>query len=340
MNRRSNAGTDAGTAFITGVTGQDGSYLAESLLSQGWAVHGLARHVPAHAHTAEGETLVEGVEYHVGDLSRPDEVGSVLKSVNPDFVFNLGGISSVYQSWQQPYETALISGASVISMLEATWQLQQDSGKEVRFLQASSAELFGEAKSAPQNELTPIRPVSPYGAAKAFAHHAVSVYRGRGMFAASAILYNHESVRRPAKFVTRKITAGAAAIAAGKLDKLSLGNLNAVRDWGWAPDFVDAMERIINAPNPTDYVVATGVSHSVQDFVEAAFAAVGIDDWRAVVELDESLARPSDAAEMRGDITRISTELGWQPSTDFESLVAAMVRNDEALLSRDQRAQL
>ncbi|WP_306630671.1 GDP-mannose 4,6-dehydratase [Arthrobacter sp. B1I2] len=321
------------------MTGQDGSYLAESLLSQGWAVHGLARHAPAHPHINEGETLVEGVQYHVGDLSRPDEVGSILKSVQPDLVFNLGGISSVYQSWQQPYETALVSGASVVSMLEATWQLQQESGKEIRFLQASSAELFGEAKSTPQNEMTPISPVSPYGAAKAFAHHAVSVYRGRGMFAASAILYNHESLRRPAKFVTRKITAGAAAIAAGKLDKLSLGNLSAVRDWGWAPDFVDAMERILNAPEAMDFVVATGVSHSVQDFVEAAFAAVGIEDWRAVVEVDDSLARPSDAAEMRGDITKISSELGWQPSMDFESLVAAMVRNDQSLLQDDQAPQ-
>jgi GDPmannose 4,6-dehydratase len=302
-------------------------------LSQGWEVHGLVRHVPAHPHVNEAETFVDGVEYHEGDLSRPEDVGSVLKSVKPDSVFNLGGISSVYQSWQQPYETALVSGASVVSMLETIWQLQQASGKEIRFLQASSAELFGDAESAPQNEVTPISPVSPYGAAKAFAHHAVSVYRGRGMFAASAILYNHESVRRPAKFVTRKITAGAAAIAAGKLDKLSLGNLNAVRDWGWAPDFVDAMERILNAPRPTDYVVATGVSHSVQDFVEAAFAAAGIKDWRAVVELDDSLARPNDAADMRGDITKISAELGWRPSMDFESLVAAMVRNDEALLA-------
>jgi GDPmannose 4,6-dehydratase len=341
LSPQSKAGTGAaGIAFITGVSGQDGSYLAESLLSRGWEVHGLVRHVPAAPHNNEGETAVEGVEYHAGDLSQPHELSSVLESIKPDRVFNLGGISSVYQSWQRPYETALVSGAAVVSMLEATWQLQQATGKEVRFLQASSAELFGEAKSSPQNETTPIRPVSPYGAAKAFAHHAVSVYRGRGMFAASAILYNHESIRRPAQFVTRKITAGAAAIAAGKLDKLSLGNLAAVRDWGWAPDFVDAMERIINAAAPDDFVVATGISHSVQDFVGAAFAAAGIENWRAVVELDESLARPSDAAEMRGDITKISSELGWRPSMDFESLVAAMVRNDEALLTRGEAPRL
>lgn len=335
MNQRSDARTGAGTAFVTGVTGQDGSYLAEFLLSQGWKVHGLVRHAPAYPHTNEGETTVDGVEYHIGDLSRPDDVGSLLRSVEPDLVFNLGGISSVYQSWQQPYETALVSGASVVSMLEATWQLQQASGKEIRFLQASSAELFGEAKSAPQNEMTPISPVSPYGAAKAFAHHAVSVYRGRGMFAASAILYNHESIRRPAKFVTRKITAGAAAIAAGKLDRLSLGNLNAVRDWGWAPDFVDAMDKIIQASEPDDFVVATGVSHSVQDFVEAAFKSAGIHDWRAVVDVDESLARPTDAAEMRGDIAKISSTLGWRPSMEFEELVTSMVRHDQALLSTE-----
>lgn len=334
MNPLSEAGpVPVGTAFLTGVTGQDGSYLAESLLSRGWEVHGLVRHALLPGAHGEGETSVEGVEYHVGDLSRPDEVGSILKSIKPDLVFNLGGISSVYQSWQHPYDTALVSGASVVAMLETTWQLQQATGKEIRFLQASSAELFGEAESAPQSEATPIRPISPYGAAKALAHHAVSVYRGRGMFASSAILYNHESVRRPAKFVTRKITSGAAAIAAGKLDKLSLGNLNAIRDWGWAPDFVDAMDMIIRAAEPDDFVVATGVSHSVQDFVEAAFKAAGIDDWRAVVDVDESLARPTDAAEMRGDITKISSKLGWRPSVDFDALVTAMVRHDQALLA-------
>lgn len=333
MNLLSEAGpVPVGTAFLTGVTGQDGSYLAESLLSRGWEVHGLVRHeVQPGAH--EGETTVDRVEYHLGDLSRPNDVRLILESVKPDLVFNLGGISSVFQSWQHPYDTALISGASVVSMLETIWQLQQATGKEIRFLQASSAELFGQAESAPQNESTPIRPVSPYGAAKALAHHAVSVYRGRGMFASSAILYNHESVRRPAKFVTRKITSGAAAIAAGKLDKLSLGNLNAIRDWGWAPDFVDAMDRIINAPEPEDFVVATGVSHSVQDFVEAAFKAVGIDDWRSVVDIDESLARPTDAKEMRGDTSKISSRLGWRPSVEFDDLVTAMVLHDQALLA-------
>lgn len=333
MNPLSEAGpVPVGTAFLTGVTGQDGSYMAESLLSRGWEVHGLVRHaLQPGAH--EGETMVDGVEYHLGDLSRPDHVGLIMESVKPDLVFNLGGISSVYQSWQHPYDTALISGASVVSMLETIWRLQQATGKEIRFLQASSAELFGEAESTPQNESTPIRPISPYGAAKALAHHAVSVYRGRGMFASSAILYNHESVRRPEKFVTRKITSGAAAIAAGKLDKLSLGNLNAIRDWGWAPDFVDAMDRIIHASAPDDFVVATGVSHSVQDFVETAFKAVGIDDWRAVVDFDESLARPTDAAEMRGDCSKISSRLGWHSSVDFDSLVTTMVLHDQALLA-------
>lgn len=322
----------AGTAFLTGVMGQDGSYMAESLLAHGWKVHGLVRHMPAGVTETEGETVVDGVEYHVGDLSRPAELDSILKSVRPDFVFNLGGISSVYQSWQLPYETSLVSGASVVSILETLWQLQESTGKEVRFLQASSAELFGEAKSAPQNESTQIKPISPYGAAKALAHHAVGVYRARGLFASSAILYNHESVRRPAKFVTRKITYGAAAIAAGKMERLSLGNLHAIRDWGWAPDYVDAMTRIINAGQPDDFVVATGTSHTVQDFVEAAFSAAGIDDWRSVVDIDQSLARPTDAAEMRGDITKISSQLGWRPSTDFEALVTAMVRHDQSLL--------
>jgi GDPmannose 4,6-dehydratase len=323
----------AGTAFLTGVTGQDGSYLAESLLSRGWEVHGLVREGHTVGKSADGETPVDGVNYHVGDLGRPAGLETILKSVSPDMVFNLGGISSVYQSWQQPYDTALISGASVVAMLETIWQLQQQTGKQVRFLQASSAELFGDAEHAPQSEATPIRPVSPYGAAKALAHHAVGVYRRRGLFASTAILYNHESVRRPAKFVTRKITAGAAAIAAGQQDTLALGNLDAVRDWGWAPDYVDAIDRIAQGTEPDDFVVATGVSHSVRDFVAAAFMAAGIDDWERFVEVDSALARPTDTSEMRGDISKISSRLGWKPTMDFDDLVAAMVRHDQDLLN-------
>lgn len=323
----------AGTAFLTGVTGQDGSYLAESLLARGWEVHGLVRKGHATDVAGDDETLVDGVEYHTGDLASPAGLESILKSVCPDLIFNLGGISSVYQSWQQPYDTALISGASVVAMLETTWQLQQEAGKQIRFFQASSAELFGEAASAPQSEATPIRPVSPYGAAKALAHHAVGVYRNRGLFASTAILYNHESVRRPAKFVTRKITAGAAAIAAGRQDTLSLGNLDAVRDWGWAPDYVDAIEQIALASAPDDFVVATGVSHTVRDFVAAAFKAAGIHDWERHVDVDSTFARPSDASEMRGDISKISSSLGWKPTMEFEQLVATMVRHDQELLN-------
>lgn len=324
----------AGTAFLTGVTGQDGSYLAESLLARGWDVHGLVREHPSGEKAADGETSVDGVHYHVGDLGNPTGLESILKSVSPELVFNLGGISSVYQSWQQPYDTALISGASVVAMLETSWQLQAATGKQVRFLQASSAELFGDANASPQSETTPIRPVSPYGAAKALAHHAVGVYRSRGMFASSAILYNHESVRRPTKFVTRKISSGVAAIAAGKQDKLQLGNLQAVRDWGWAPDYVDAMERIMLAEAPDDFIVATGVSHSVLEFVAAAFQAADITDWERYVELDGSLARPTDAAELKGDISKISSRLGWKPTMDFHQIVNAMVHHDQALLAQ------
>jgi GDPmannose 4,6-dehydratase len=323
-----------GTAFLTGVTGQDGSYLAESLLSQGWEVHGLVRERVTPEKTPDGETSVDGVHYHVGNLASPAALGTILKSVNPDLVFNLGGISSVYQSWQQPYDTALVSGASVVAMLETTWQVQKATGKQTRFFQASSAELFGDARTSPQSEETPIRPVSPYGAAKALAHHAVGVYRSRGMFASSAILYNHESVRRPSKFVTRKISSGVAAIAAGNEDKLQLGNLDAVRDWGWAPDYVDAMERIIQAEVPDDFIVATGVSHSVFDFVSAAFHAAGITDWEQYVELDGSLTRPADASEMKGNISKISSRLGWKPTMDFNQVVTAMVQHDLALLNQ------
>jgi len=200
----------------------------------------------------------------------------------------------------------------------------------VRFVQASSAEIFGTPETSPQDESTPVRPVNPYGAAKAYAHLMVDVYRARDLHAVSAILYNHESPRRPEQFVTRKITAGVAAIVRGSERRLRLGNLEASRDWGWAPDYVDALVRAARADRAQDFVVATGESHSVADFAAAAFAHAGISDWAAYVEVDPDLLRPADAVELRGDATRARTALGWEPTVGFKELVGRMVSADLA----------
>ncbi|WP_167136765.1 GDP-mannose 4,6-dehydratase [Diaminobutyricimonas sp. TR449] len=313
-------------ALVTGVTGQDGSYLAEQLLGEGWEVHALVRE-GRHESAPADQVVV-----HRGDLSDVDRLAEVVRESAPDTVFNLAGISSVAYSWQHPAETAALTGVAATALLEAAWQLQEVRGSSVRFVQASSSEIFGAAVDQPQTEATPIAPASPYGAAKAFAHHMVGLYRSRGLFASNAILYNHESLRRPEAFVTRKITMGVAAVAAGRQKTISLGNLDAQRDWGWAPDYVEALRLIGAADAPDDFIVATGETHSVRDFVRVAFQAVGIDDWEARVELDPRFARPNDSAVMRGDSSKLRTELGWAPRHDFESIVSDMVRHDLTLL--------
>jgi len=257
---------------------------------------------------------------------------ALIADVAPDEVYNLGGISSVAFSWQQPVLTGQVSGLGAVAVLDACWQLQERSGHPVRVLQASSAEIFGSPERAPQDESTPLRPGTPYGAAKAYAHQMVSVLRGRGLAASAVILYNHESPRRPETFVTRKITAAAARIAAGRQDRLALGSLDVRRDWGWAPDYVEAMVRAVRHPRADDYVIATGESHTVAEFVAAAFAAAGVPDWRSRVEVDPSFVRPVDAAEQRGDASKARQLLGWAPSRDFAAVVAAMVEADLALL--------
>lgn len=308
--------------LITGITGQDGSYLAEALIREGHEVHGTALH--------SGEA-VAGATLHELDLAQPG-IGALVARLRPDEVYNLAAISSVYGSWQQPVATAAINGMAVAELLGAARDLTQG-GHEVRIVQASSAEIFGSAAESPQTERTPIRPSSPYGAAKAYAHALAGVYRGAGVWAATCILYNHESPRRPESFVTAKITAGAARIALGIQERLELGNLAARRDWGWAPDYVEAMRRAARAEEPDDYIVATGVDHSVEDFVATAFARVGLPDWRAHVTVSDDLLRPGDAALQVGDATKARERLGWHPTKDFESIVAAMVDADLARFS-------
>ncbi|WP_082556455.1 GDP-mannose 4,6-dehydratase [Modestobacter sp. Leaf380] len=310
-------------ALVTGATGQDGSYLVERLVAEGAEVHALVR---------EGEervpSLPDGVHRHTGDLTRGADLEALVAEVEPQEVYNLGGISSVALSWSEPALTAQASGVAVGHLLKASHELQERTGRAVGFVQASSAEVFGWAEHVPQDEDTPIRPVTPYGAAKAYAHHLVGVYRRRGLRAASCILYNHESPRRPETFVTRKITAGVARIATGRQDVLSMGNLDARRDWGWAPDYVDAMVRAVRHESGGDFVIATGQAHSVRDFVAAAFAGAGITDWEGLVTLDPRFARPSDAPEQVGDPARAQAQLGWAPSVVFADVVTRMVEHD------------
>ncbi|MBG6055918.1 GDPmannose 4,6-dehydratase [Salinibacterium sp. CAN_S4] len=305
--------------LITGITGQDGSYLAELLLAAGDDVHGTSLSADEHS--------VDGVELHQLDLSHPG-IGTLIAELEPQVVYNLAAISSVFGSWRQPDVTARINGLAVAEMLAAVQEIPG-----ARFVQASSAEMFGAPSEVPQTERTAIRPTSPYGAAKAYAHSLVNVYRTAGVWASSCILYNHESPRRPENFVTRKITASAARISLGLQDSLELGHLDARRDWGWAPDYVDAVSKAAAVESPDDYVIATGVDHSVQDFVAAAFSRVGIADWRPFVTVSDEFKRSGDAPRQLGDASHAREVLDWAPTVDFDGIVAAMVDNDLEIFS-------
>src|SRR5690554_642529 len=315
-------GTSSRTvALITGVTGQDGTYLSRNLLERGYEVHGLVR-------PGDGADATDGVTTHACDLRDTDELRRLVRSLKPDELYNLAGQTSVAASWDDPLATLETSGTPVGVLLDAAWQLQETEGVQVSVVQASSAEIFGHAADAPQNEQTPVAPVSPYGVAKALGHFLVGTYRQRGLHASSVILYNHESPLRPPTFVTRKITRGAARIAQGLDQKLTLGNLDVQRDWGWAPDYVEAMRLAAAHTVGGDYVIGTGVAHSVRDFVEAAFRAAGIDDWEPYVDIDDAFVRPADPSLQVADSSRAREVLGWQPTVEFEELVRRMVEAD------------
>ena len=321
-------------AFVTGITGQDGGYLAEQLLAEGTAVHGMVR--PGDE-LGDLQSRVPEVVLHQGDLGDADRLSRLVADIEPDEIYNLAGISSVAYSWQEPVLTGRLSGLAAAVVFEAAWKLQEVTGRRVACLQASSAEIFGHAAASPQDESTPVRPVSPYGAAKAYAHHMAGVYRGRGLHVASVILFNHESPRRPLEFVTRKITTAAARISMEGSGVIRLGNLDARRDWGWAPDYVDAMVRAVRSETPGDYVVATGETHTVAEFAEAALLRAGLgDDWRDHVEVDAEFLRPAEAPMMVGDASKARRELGWAPTVRFEEVVGRMVDHDLELLQRSR----
>ncbi len=319
-------------ALITGITGQDGSYLSELLAADGTEVHGFV--LPGDPQLSELQTLVPGVVVHDGDLSSFESVRSAIEASQPDEIYHLAAASSVAASWENPVVTADLNGTGSVRVLDAARRYGMDHGQTPRVLLCSTAEMFGQPVSSPQNELTPIEPVSPYGAVKAFAHWMAHVARSNGQHVSTVILYNHESPRRPETFVTRKITKAAARIANGSTEPLQLGNMSARRDWGFAGDYVKAMVAALRHDEPDDFVVATGVSHSIEDFVIAAFAAAGIEDWSAHVKVDTGLLRPNDPADFVGDASKAKRVLGWEPAVDFQGLVTMMVQADLGQVER------
>ncbi|WP_308468144.1 GDP-mannose 4,6-dehydratase [Rathayibacter soli] len=310
--------------LVTGAAGQDGGYLVDRLLSEGHLVHAMC-------HSTQGAERVSdrtpAARTHVVDLADAAAVGVLIAAVQPTQIFNLAGNSSVARSWDYPAQAADVIGVGPVRILDAAWRLQTTRGHAVRFVQASSAEVFGDTEVSPQDETTPRVPVTPYGAAKAFAQDLVGMYRSRGMHASSAILYNHESPTRPHSFVARKITHEVARIALRQSDRLVLGNIDVERDWGYAPDYVDALLRIARANSANDYIVATGEAHTVRDFVDAAFRSVGIVEWDDYVVIDPALYRPADPKRLVGDATRLRG-LGWRPTIGFDQLVRLMVESD------------
>src|SRR5216683_2002741 len=310
-------------ALITGITGQDGSYLAELLLNKGYEVFGIVRRSSVKKFDRI-EELMDQIELVEGDLTDQSSLDSVVHSVQPDEVYNLAAQSFVPVSWSQPVLTGDVTGLGVMRILEAVRRHRP----QAKFLQASSSEMFGKVRETPQTEKTAFYPRSPYGVAKVFGHFITVNYReSYGLFACSAIGFNHESPRRGVEFVTRKVTHQVARIKCGLAKKLFMGNLDAQRDWGFAGDYVRAMWLALQQPEPEDYVLATGETHSVRELLEAAFGAVDLD-WQEYVEIDSKLIRPAEVDILCGDASKAREKLGWEPEVGFEELVKMMVEAD------------
>jgi len=315
------------TALITGITGQDGSYLAELLLDKGYRVVGMTRRSSTNA-MDRIEHLLDRLELVQGDVLDQASLIAALRSSAPDEVYNLAAMSFVPTSWNQPVLTGEFTGLGVTRMLEAVRQVNP----RIRFYQASSSEMFGKVREVPQTELTPFHPRSPYGVAKVYGHFLTVNYRESfDMYAVSGILFNHESPRRGLEFVTRKVSDGVARIVLKMATELRMGNLDSQRDWGFAGDYVRAMWAMLQRPEPADYVVATGLAHSVRDLCRIAFEHVGLDYEKYVV-VDESFYRPAEVDHLLGDATKARAALGWAPEVGFEELVRMMVDADIARL--------
>ncbi|HVJ17738.1 MAG TPA: GDP-mannose 4,6-dehydratase [Polyangiaceae bacterium] len=325
-------------ALITGVTGQDGSYLAELLLDKGYEVHGIVRRSSSF-NTWRIDHIQRGPRFalHYADLTDLASLQDVIRRVVPDELYNLGAQSHVRVSFDMPEYTGQCTGLGCLRLLEI---LRGEKLNHVRFYQASSSELYGKVKQTPQTEETAFHPRSPYAAAKAYAYYVTQNYReAYGLFAVNGILFNHESPRRGENFVTRKITRAATRIKLGLQQKLALGNLDARRDWGFAQDYVDAMWRMMQATDPSDYVIATGETHSVREFLDESFGLVGLD-WKDFVREDPRQVRPSEVDLLQGDASKARRELGWTPRTPFKTLVKQMVEHDLELAEREKSSGL
>ncbi|NLF85169.1 MAG: GDP-mannose 4,6-dehydratase [Lentisphaerae bacterium] len=320
------------TALITGITGQDGSYLAEFLLQKGYAVHGMVRR--ASTENFERIAHLRGkLAIHQADLLDELSLIELMQKVHPDEIYNLAAMSFVPTSWTQPILTSEFTAIGVVRVLEAMRRVCPSA----RFYQASSSEMFGHVRETPQTERTPFYPRSPYGVAKAFGHYITVNYReSYNLFAVSGILFNHESPRRGMEFVTRKVSDGVARIKLGLQQTLSMGNLDAKRDWGYAGDYVRAMWLMLQAEKPDDYVIATGATHTVRELCEVAFSHVGLD-WQAHVKIDPQFIRPAEVELLLGDAGKAQRVLGWKPSVDFAALVKMMVDADLARVRREMQ---
>lgn len=310
-------------ALITGITGQDGSYLADFLLAKGYKVYGLERR-SSQKNRKNIEHILDKIEIISGDLLDESSIVHAIKEADPDEVYNLAAQSFVHESWKQPVFTGEVTGLGAVRVLEAIRQVNP----KIKFYQASSSEMFGKVQESPQAEKTPFYPRSPYGVAKLYAHWITVNYReSYGMFTTSGILFNHESPRRGLEFVTRKITNTAVKIKLGLASELRLGNLDAKRDWGFAGDYVEAMWLMMQQEKPDDYVIATGETHTVREFVQETFGNLGLD-WEKYVKIDDKFLRPAEVQLLIGDATKAKKKLGWESKVNFKELVKMMVEED------------
>jgi GDPmannose 4,6-dehydratase len=318
------------TALITGINGMDGSHLADFLLDKGYKVYGVERRSSS-KNRINTKHLEGKVTFLQGDLTDQNSLFRCLKESNPDEVYNLAAQSFVGESWNTPEHTSEVTGLGVLRILEAI----REFNPKIRFYQASSSEMFGRMVENPANENTPFYPRSPYGVAKLYGHWITKNYReSYGIFACSGILFNHESERRGIDFVTRKISDGVARIKLGLADHITLGNLDAKRDWGYAPDYIEVMWLMLQQDTPDDYVIATGETRSIREFLDEAFKLVGITDWDSYIKIDPKFIRPAEVDVLRGDFSKAQNQLEWSPKTSFTDLVKIMVENDLDLLNK------